>query len=166
MYDLTDAFITSLPAERWFQGRTRELRGITVVDAVRMSEKLLDCFVEVHYADGLPERYQVSVVQDETFSDATADPEACRLFAELAVADTSVRTDQGDRVTGHSVGRQLPDLGTPPRRLLAEQSNTSVVFPLCASAVRSVHAGRYGPGDALGVRLRSRRLRCRHRRSH
>jgi maltokinase len=60
---LTDLLIQWLPGQRWFAGKGRPVAGIRVADAQALSDAVYQVIVEVAYADGPAERYQVPVTR-------------------------------------------------------------------------------------------------------
>ncbi|MGH8885345.1 MAG: 1,4-alpha-glucan branching protein GlgB [Egibacteraceae bacterium] len=128
MRDLASALSDWLPQQRWFQGKARTVCGVEMADAVRLGERLIDLFIDVEYAFGPGERYQVPVVDGEEITDATTDPDACRLLAGLTLGPQAGVATGGARVVGRSVTGEAPGAGDEPRCMAGEQSNTSVVF--------------------------------------
>lgn len=134
-----------VPSQRWFQGKARVVTGVRVVDAALLPGEsgVLDLVVEVAYAGGSPERYQVPLVAGDpgtagadaaarlgglALRDALADSEACRAVAGLALGGEAPPTAAGGRVRGLPVAPAKPLPEGPARRLGVEQSNSSVVI--------------------------------------
>jgi 1,4-alpha-glucan branching enzyme len=129
MRDLIRALPDWLLQQRWFQGKARTVCAVRLVDTARLGGRLLDLFIDVEYTSGPAERYQVPIVEGDELVDATADPEACRLLAQLAVSDQTVITAGGARIAGRPVKESPPvGLDVEPYQSTGEQSNTSVVF--------------------------------------
>ena len=132
---MTLPFDQWLPRQRWFGGRGRELTGVRPT-AVQLAADLDLTLLDVDYADGSRERYQVLVRWDagaehtvigsdgdRTGYDAITDPEVAAKLLGL-VGDCA---DIGPVAFRREPGAQLgPD--HPVRAMGAEQSNTSVVF--------------------------------------
>ena len=134
-----------LSQQRWYAGRNRELTSATPGMVATLRDGLKLVLLDVSYADGASERYQVIVEfdhahskgpideysnvatigseDDRTAYDALYDPDAARYLLSLIGESATV-----DGVTFASEpGAELP-LDAPPRVSSAEQSNTSVVF--------------------------------------
>jgi maltokinase len=134
-------FADWLPRQRWYAGRGRELSAADVTRVVALRDDLDLVLIDVSYADGASERYQVFVewetappgeysnvatigsVDDRTGYDALYDPAAARFL--LALIDGSAQ--RGDATFSKEPGATLP-MGAAPRVFESEQSNTSVIF--------------------------------------
>jgi maltokinase len=130
-----------LPQQRWYAGRNRDLSSAEPSLVVSLRDDLDLMLVDVRYADGSSERYQVIVEWDSgpieeysgvatigadgdrTAYDALYDPSAAQFL--LSLIDASA-------VVGSVMFSKEPDialpLGAAPRVLGGEQTNTSVVF--------------------------------------
>jgi maltokinase len=149
-------FAEWLPQQRWYAGRSKVLVSAepAVVTALRDDLDLI--LVDVAYADGSTERYQVIVRWDaepvaeysdiatigedggRTGYDALYDPSAARFL--LSLIDSSATL--GDIVFEIEPGARLP-MDAAARVSGAEQSNTSVIFEQAAmfKAFRRVSPG-------------------------
>lgn len=130
-----------LPKQRWYAGRDRFLDSATVAHVVHLGVDLDLALVDLGYADGTSERYQVMVQWDSlpppdyadvatigsasgrTGYDALYQPDSARLL--LSLIDDSAAV--GDVRFTREPGARLP-VRPAPRVVAAEQSNTSVVF--------------------------------------
>jgi maltokinase len=130
-----------LPAQRWYAGRSRTLAGVVPAVVTALRDDLDHVLLDVTYADGGSERYQLLVAWDSgplaeystvatigadgdrTGYDALFDPDAARHLLSLIEADATVEGLSFEREPGAS----LP-VDAEARVLDAEQSNTSVVF--------------------------------------
>lgn len=150
-------FADWLPHQRWYAGRNRRLTAAKAVEITALAEDLDLILVDVTYAQGAPERYQVVVRwADEVIDgvpgpavigaaggrighDALHDPESASLLMQLCAA-SAVR---GRVVFTAEPNVRLPGDGVTPRVSSAEQSNTSVVFGTEAilKVFRRVHTG-------------------------
>jgi maltokinase len=143
---LTDLLIEWLPRQRWFAGKGRELQSVLVHDAIELTDVVRHVIIEVRYATGGPEHYQVPVTQL-----AEVDPD--RGYARIAPRSVAEGGDPGgppyyydalhepdgtaaiydlirhSRSVGHLKGGAATELeeltGLP---VGADQSNTSLVY--------------------------------------
>jgi maltokinase len=134
-------FAEWLPHQRWYAGRHRELVDATPVEETPLREDLDHVLLQVSYADGGSERYQVLVGWDqaplEEFAGlATIGADGDRtgydaLYHEPAAQHLLALIAAGTR-TGPLRFLPEPDAelptGASARVVDAEQSNTSVVF--------------------------------------
>jgi maltokinase len=134
-------FADWLAQQRWYAGRSRTLAGVEPAAVTALRDDLDHVLLDVAYADGGSERYQVLVAWnsgplaeystvatigadgDRTGYDALFDSDAARHL--LALVDRSETLDglRFDR----EPGAKLP-VDAEARVVDAEQSNTSVVF--------------------------------------
>ncbi|MGH3665422.1 MAG: maltokinase N-terminal cap-like domain-containing protein, partial [Egibacteraceae bacterium] len=154
MTDLAAALRAWVPRQRWFAGKARTVAALRVADTVRLRRgdtEILDVLVDVDFDDGHVERYQVPLaagdnemaagekraeggggvvvnLDGEALVDATTAPQAAGALAQLSCGPEPFTTAGGATVQGDSVADDVRLDVTAPRRLGAEQSNTSVVF--------------------------------------
>jgi maltokinase len=130
-----------LPQQRWYAGRGRELSYAEPAVVVSLRDDLDLVLLDVSYADGSSERYQVLVRWnvgpieeyadiatigadgDRTAYDALYDPAAAKYLLSLIDSSATI----SDVRFSKEPGVELP-LDAAPRVSSAEQSNTSVVF--------------------------------------
>jgi trehalose synthase-fused probable maltokinase len=111
-----------LVGQRFFGSKSREPTGFTLVDAHELDERLVLTLLEVAYADGDPELYQLPIARSGTY-DALAEPAAARRLLAAVAANEAA----GDW-SFHAVGPELGAAPEPLRPIGVEQSNSSTVF--------------------------------------
>jgi predicted trehalose synthase len=117
-----------LVRQRWFAGKAREVASVHLQGMVDLDDRVLDVILRVHYADGGTEDYQVPVIVGEDgFSDALADPGACRAIAALCMRADHRPAQSGSELVGQPVTDDPVPAGEV-RTLGVEQSNSSVVM--------------------------------------
>lgn len=130
-----------LPRQRWYAGRRRTLASAEVASVARLPDGLELTFVDVTYAYGESERYQVVVqwdspppneygdiatigaVDGHTAYEALYDAPSAQLLLSLFESSAVI----GNVRFGKESGVSLP-IGAAPRVSDVEQSNSSVVF--------------------------------------
>ncbi|HYI02228.1 phosphotransferase [Hyalangium sp.] len=165
---MTPVDLTHLPEylkqQRWFSGKAWPIKSVGVLDHATLDFgpcAFTLAIVEVLYELGKSERYLLPVKPSaEGIQDALEDVDCLRsLFQiireqrELPSASGLVRGEWLDTPEGHL---SLPE-PTPVRRLMVEQSNTSVVFgeKVILKIIRKLEAGvnpEYEVGRFLATR--------------
>jgi len=129
-------FITN---QRWYGSKTRNVASARVVDRAMLRDDLQLQLVEVRFATGTHETYQL--LTDPNDFDALADDAHARTLLRLMRAGETVQAGEG-AVEFAAVGA---DAGEPQaaRLIEGEQSNSSVVFDdaLILKVFRRVEAG-------------------------
>ena len=134
-----------VPQQRWFAGKARDFTALRLHDAALLtadneSDIVLEVLVEVDYDDGHTERYQVPLAAGDPSNeggvgwvggihlvDATFVPAAARVLTALTHASAERLTARGDLLFGVALDDESIPLDNP-RRMSAEQSNTSIVL--------------------------------------
>jgi maltokinase len=127
--------------QRWYAGRTRELAAVDVESTTPLADRLDHVLLEVRYADGGAEQYQVFVgwdlpLRDEYAALATIGTQDDRIASDALFDEDATRRIVTLIEAGETRGRLrfLPEpdleleLTDAPRVSEAEQSNTSVLF--------------------------------------
>src|SRR3954454_1970685 len=155
--DLGRALAAWMPNRRWYRGRTRRIRGVSVVDSIPFrsssGREAAMIIAEVIYGDGDPERYSAilafddrAVIEDSTtivadlvrdgapavrLVDATADADVVRWLLDVIRARQRVRGRNG-AILGRStraLAETLPDGGVMEvRPIRTEQTNSSATI--------------------------------------
>jgi maltokinase len=147
--------LTKLPdylrGQRWFAGKAWPIKSVSTVDnatvALPGGRSFTLAVVEVVYELGSPERYLLPVLSsDEGVKDAFEDVEVLRALFQLIREKRELPTASG-KLVGEWLDTPegliaLPS-PLPVRRLLVEQSNTSVVVAeqLILKVIRKLEAG-------------------------
>ena len=143
--ELARVLSTWVPRQRWFAGKARDFSALRLYDAALLtasdeSDLVLEVLVEVDYDDGHTERYQVPLAAGGTDSegavgevggvhlvDAAFVPAAARVLTALTSEPAERLTARGDVLFGQPLDDEPVSLDNP-RRMSAEQSNTSIVL--------------------------------------
>jgi len=141
---MTLPFADWLPQQRWYAGRGRTITGVEVTPT-RLADDLDHVLLEVGYADGGGEFYQVVIGWDRSPADefvgvARIGDSDGRVGYDALYDERSARELLAMIIAGGQAGdvRFVPEPGaefidnTPARVIDAEQSNTSVVFDTTA----------------------------------
>ncbi|MDC0706893.1 phosphotransferase [Stigmatella sp. ncwal1] len=165
---MTPVDLTKLPEylkhQRWFAGKAWPIKSVSVVDHVTLDSgpcAFSLAVVEVAYELGHPERYLLPVKPSaEGIQDALEEVDCLRSLFQLIREQRSMPSSSG-RVQGEWLSTQdgliaLPD-PLPVRRLMVEQSNTSVVFgeKVILKIIRRLEAG-VNPEHEMGRFLATR----------
>ncbi|GHG96312.1 phosphotransferase [Comamonas sp. JC664] len=146
--------LTKLPDylkhQRWFSGKAWPIKHVTVIDHATIDSggcAFSLAVVEVVYELGSPERYLLPVQpSSDGVRDALESDECMRGLFELIRTSGEVASGSG-RVQGEWIGGQEGLLALPSpvsvRRLMVEQSNTSVVLgeKVILKIIRKLEAG-------------------------
>jgi maltokinase len=165
---VTPVDLTKLPdylkQQRWFSGKAWPIKSVSVVDHTTLD--LGTCsfslaVVEVLYELGHPERYLLPVKPaPDGIHDALEDVECLRGLFQLIREQRGVSSSSG-RVQGEWLATQEGHLSLPEpvpvRRLMVEQSNTSVVIgeKVILKIIRRLEAG-VNPEHEMGRFLATR----------
>jgi trehalose synthase-fused probable maltokinase len=134
-------FITT---QRWFGSKTRDVSHSTIVDRSRLREdpRLELMLVEIRFDTGTHETYQL--LGDDGGLDALGDPRQVRELVHLV--RTNSKRPAGDGIVEFASTEGFTGAGhelREARPVLAEQSNTSIVFDeaLIMKVFRRLEAG-------------------------
>jgi maltokinase len=129
-----------LREQRWFASKSQSLSGLEVVEEAAIDGQLSLAVVQVQFATGAHELYQLLMTQDEADDDVDVLAEPRHAQRLLAAIDQAREIDGehgrfyfrhvdrgGDGGDG-AVGAQLDLAAEAVRPMGAEQSNSSVVF--------------------------------------
>lgn len=153
-------FADWLMGQRWYAGRTRELTAAHPGQVIALRDDLDLVLLEVDYADGFAERYQVLVSWDaepppeyhnvaligaddgRTGYDGLYDPQVTAFLLEL-IDSSAARSADLDRIDFTAEPDSALPLGERSWVSEAEQSNTSVIFGQDAilKVFRRLHPG-------------------------
>jgi trehalose synthase-fused probable maltokinase len=151
---MTTLDLTKLPDylkhQRWFSGKAWPIKSVSVVDHANMDFGACSftlAVVEVVYELGHPERYLLPVkAGEEGIRDALEDDACLRALFGL-IRDGGHKPSGSGRVAGEWIGGPEGLLAMPSpvsvRRLMVEQSNTSVVLgeKVILKIIRKLEAG-------------------------
>ncbi|HEX8698650.1 MAG TPA: sugar phosphotransferase, partial [Myxococcaceae bacterium] len=165
---MTPVDLTKLPdylkQQRWFSGKAWPIKSVSVVDHTNMDFGPCSfslAIVEVQYELGHPERYLLPVKPaPDGIHDALEDVECLRGLFQLIREQRAVSSGSG-RVQGEWLSTQEGHLSLPEpvsvRRLMVEQSNTSVVIgeKVILKIIRKLEAG-VNPEHEMGRFLATR----------
>ena len=125
-----DALAAWIAGQRWFAAKTRRIRGLAVVDAVRLGPGSV-LLVDLELDDGRRDRYAIPLLAGEEIRDALGDAAFCHALMSLLAQGATIAGDRGDMAGVPADALPWRD-GVPTplgvRRLGGEQSNTSVVL--------------------------------------
>jgi maltose alpha-D-glucosyltransferase/alpha-amylase len=180
--ELLRALRTWLPEQRWYRGRTRTIRGMSIVETVPIPSADRDialAIVELSYTEGDPERYlpvlaladgglsedDPSLIADLTrdgapaghLADAAADPAVGRWLVSLIAGRSRAKGRIGELVgrSTKAFASMQPATATPHvRPIRGEQSNSSLVLDDAAilKLYRVIESGE-NPDVEMGRRL-------------
>ena len=141
--------VEHVTGQRWFGAKTREVTGARTIDAALLptaGARLGIALVEIRFDTGTHENYQLLFAErdGEIQLDPLGDPALSSELVHLMRAGTTVAADDGTvefRSLPTFASRSL-QLGAP-KRIDAEQSNTSLVFgdELIFKVYRRLEAG-------------------------
>ena len=138
------ALIDFITTQRWFGSKTRDVSHSSIVDQAHLrSDPRLDLMlVEIRFDTGTHETYQL--LADDGGLDALGDPRQVRELVHLA--RTNSKLPAGDGIVEFAATEGFAGAGLELREarpVLAEQSNTSVVFDetLIMKVFRRLEAG-------------------------
>jgi len=153
-----------LPRQRWFGDKGRSIAAVSLRDCAVVADRAWLVLVTVAFTDGADETYAIPLVLDEADApdslgvaleldgtttragDAFRRPDFCVALLTAFERDAAMPTSGGGAVRFVRTGRYASLRGAAPlvpRRLTAEQSNTSVAYGdrLILKALRRVKAG-------------------------
>ncbi|MCE9671167.1 phosphotransferase [Myxococcus stipitatus] len=164
---MTTLDLTKLPEylkhQRWFAGKAWPIKHVTVVDHTTLQGTpcgMSLAVVEVVYGLGQPERYLLPVKPSpDGVRDALEDDDCLRAIFGL-IRDGGQLPSASGRVVGEWIGGDeglAAGPQTPVRRLMVEQSNTSVVLgeQVIIKVIRKLEAG-VNPEHEVGRFLATR----------
>lgn len=165
---MTTLDLTKLPeylkSQRWFAGKAWPIKHVSVVDHANVAAgpcSMSLAVVEVMYELGQPERYLLPVKPSaDGVKDALEDDDCLRALFDL-IRDGAQLPSASGRIVGEWIGGPEGLLGLPSpltvRRMMVEQSNTSVVLgeKVIVKIIRKLEAG-VNPEHEVGRFLATR----------
>ncbi|MCP3161884.1 maltokinase N-terminal cap-like domain-containing protein [Myxococcus qinghaiensis] len=165
---MTTLDLTKLPeylkSQRWFAGKAWPIKQVAVVDHAQLDASpcnLSLAVVEVTYELGQPERYLLPVKpSSDGIRDALEDDGCIRALFDL-IRDGAQLPSASGRIVGEWIAGPEGLLGMPSpltvRRLMVEQSNTSIVLgeKVIVKIIRKLEAG-VNPEHEVGRFLATR----------
>jgi predicted trehalose synthase len=116
-----------ISGQRWFAGKRRRIVAVEAEDRVALGPGWL-WIVGVRLDDGTLDRYAVPLLDGPAIRDALDDPGFCGGLLDLIARQAQVPGERGEVVASRTRAFAADQGRAPGRRLLGEQSNTSVVF--------------------------------------
>jgi maltose alpha-D-glucosyltransferase / alpha-amylase len=119
--------------QRWFGAKTRAITSIEIIDWMEVSTECAIVFVQVRYAEGEPDTYQLPLRTSTAneISDATADEDFRQALLQLIEDNRAIDLQVGSTLRARQSNVFAEVRGALPLAATvssAEQSNTSIVF--------------------------------------
>ncbi len=119
----SSALLAHLASQRWFAGKSRQIRDVSIFDRAEYGEAAL-MFLRVTYAGGEPDDYFAPLIAENgSLKDALRSDAFCRSLLHIG----ELKSVRG-KIRAEFTSLPSPSLAMPTTSAAGEQSNSSVIF--------------------------------------